>query len=144
MTAPAALTGTIAKIGPGALIVGAIGTAVDIATRCSSATIKWKKKADDAEQMLSGDDIAGDTTYTAQLTATVKQGDLSAGGLIAYTWTHKGQQVPFVYQPYGDGPAITGELVIDPIDAGGAVGTKPTSDLTWDCVGEPELVDDLA
>lgn len=144
MTTPVALAGAVRKVGPGLLEIGSTGSLVDLATRCSSATIKWKKDAEDSELMLSGDTVAGDVTYTAQLTAKVKQGDLTAGGLIDWSWRHKGQQLPFRYQPYDDNPAIEGELIVDPIDAGGDVGTKPTSDITWDCIGEPELVDDLA
>lgn len=142
MTAPPTVPrigGEVRKIGPGLLQIGEAGTAVDLAARCSGATIKWKKDAEDSEQMLSGDIEAGDTTYSAQLTAKLKQGDLSASGLVAFTWTNKGTQLPFVYRPYSDGPSITGELVVDPIDAGGDVGTKPTSDITWDCIGEPVL-----
>ena len=32
---------------------------------------------------------------------------------------------------------------VSPLDIGGDVGKKNTSDLKWACVGEPELVDDL-
>jgi hypothetical protein len=142
--AAAALAGQVRKIGPGLLEIGSTGSLVDLATRCSSATIKWKKNAEDSELMLSGDTVAGDVTYTAQLTAKVKQGDLTTGGLIAWSWLHKGEQLPFTYQPYGTGPAIVGDLVVDPIDAGGDVGSKPSSDITWDCIGEPGLSDDLA
>lgn len=139
MTSPTKIGGAVKKVGPGLLSIGDVGSAVDIATRCSSATIKWKKDAEDSELMLSGDTEAGDVTYTAQLTAKVKQGDLSASGLVAFTWTNKGAQLPFVYRPYADGPFIVGELIVDPIDAGGDVGSKPTSDITWDCIGEPSL-----
>jgi hypothetical protein len=38
---------------------------------------------------------------------------------------------------------VTGTITLDPIDIGGDVGKKNTSDLTWDCVGEPELADSL-
>lgn len=135
--------GTVRKLGNGLLQIGAAATAVDLAVRCSSATIKWKKDADDSEEMLSGDVEAGDVTYTAQLTAKVKQGDLSSSGLVAFTWSHKGEQLPFTYRPYSDGAEIVGELVIDPLDVGGDVGSKPTSDIAWDCIGEPDLADDL-
>lgn len=146
MTAPAPtrIGGVVRKLGDGLLVIGSAGTAVDLAARCSSATIKWKKDADDSEEMLSGDVEAGDVTYTAQLTAKLKQGDLSASGLVAFSWLHKGVQLPFTYRPYADGPAIVGQLVVDPLDVGGDVGTKPVSDITWDCIGEPDLgADDL-
>jgi hypothetical protein len=34
--------------------------------------------------------------------------------------------------------------VVDPLDVGGDVGKKNTSDLKWACVGEPTLIDDLS
>jgi hypothetical protein len=36
-----------------------------------------------------------------------------------------------------------GTCRVDPIDYGGDVGAKNTSDVTWDCVQLPELSDDL-
>jgi hypothetical protein len=51
--------------------------------------------------------------------------------------------VPFTFTPYAGGRSITGELKVGPLDVGGDVKKKNTSDLKWGCVGEPELVDDL-
>lgn len=142
----AALAGTIAKVGPGTLTIGAAGTSVELSTRVKKAIVKWNKKADDGETMLSGDVVAGDTNYTAQLTATVKQGDLTTAGLVAWSWANMGKQFPFTYNPYSTttGRQVAGILTVDPIDVGGEVGEKPDSDISWDCVGIPTLVDDLA
>jgi len=137
---------TVRKLGPGALAIGSVGSSVDFAPRCTSAKVTWKVDSSDDVQVLSGDTEAGDRTYTATLEATVYQDDLyaGAGGLVDWTWAHKGTQVPFTYTPYTGGRAITGELIVDPLDVGGDVGKKNTSDVKWACVGEPELVDDLS
>jgi hypothetical protein len=143
VTAPAALPGTVKKMGPGVLTVGAVGAPLDFSGRCTKASVTWKVDTSDDVVVLSGATIAGDRTYTATLEATVYQDDLTAGGLIDYSWAHKGQTVPFTFQPYAGGRAITGELTIDPLDVGGDVEKKNTADLKWGCVGEPELTDDL-
>lgn len=143
MTSP---TPTVRKLGPGALAIGAVGTSLDFAARCTSAKIAWKVDTTDDLPTLDGGTISGDRTYTATLEATVYQDDLypGPGGLVDYTWTNKGSQVPFTYTPYSGGRAITGELVVDPLDVGGDVAKKNTADIKWGCVGEPELVDDLS
>lgn len=142
MTSP---TPSVRKLGPGALAIGAVGSSVDFAPRCTSAKVTWKANTSDDVPTLSGDVVAGDRTYTATLEASVFQDDLypGVGGLVDWTWAHKGQQVPFTYTPYSGGRAITGELIVDPLDVGGDVGKKNQSDIKWDCVGEPDLVDDL-
>jgi hypothetical protein len=140
VTAP---TPTVRKLGPGTLTVGAVGSPLDFSGRCTSVAVTWKVDTEDDVPLLSGGVEAGDRTYTATLEATVYQDDLSAGGLIDYSWSHKGAVVPATFTPYTGGRAITGQLVIDPLDVGGDVGKKNTSDLSWAFLGEPELTDDL-
>jgi hypothetical protein len=116
---------------------------VDFATRCTAAAVRWSKDAEDNVPLLSGGVEAGDVTYTAALEATVYQDDLTEGGLVDYTWANKGAVVPFTYTPFSGSRAISGEVTIDPLDVGGDVGKKNTSDIAWACLGEPVLVDDL-
>jgi hypothetical protein len=134
----------INKLGPGSLVVGSAGSTVDLAAQCQSATVSWKVDTEDDQLTLSGATLAGDRTYTATLEAKLFQDDLSVGGLVDWSWTHKGDQLPFTYTPYSGGRAITGDVIVDPLDAGGDVGKKNTSDIKWGCVGEPTLVDDLS
>jgi hypothetical protein len=65
------------------------------------------------------------------------QDDLTAGGLVDYSWAHKGEQVPFTFTPYAGGRSITGELIVDPLDVGGDVGKKNTSDIKWAAWASP-------
>jgi hypothetical protein len=64
------------------------------------ASVTWKVDTEDDTPVLSGGVLAGDRTYTATLEATVYQDDLTAGGLVDYSWANKGTQVPFTYTPY--------------------------------------------
>jgi len=139
MTSP---TPTVRKLGPGVLTVGSAGSPVDFSNRCKAARVTWGVDTSDDTPMLDGSTSAGDRTYTATLEATLEQDDLYPGGIIDYSWAHKGTEQPATFTPYG-GRSITGTVVVDPLDVGGDVGSKNTSDLKWAFVGEPELVDDL-
>ena len=141
MTTPTP-TPTIRKLGPGVLKVGTVGSPLDFSGPATSATVVPDVDSDDDVLVLSGSTIAGDRTYTASLKATVYQDDLVAGGLIRYSWDHKGEQVPFTFTPYGNDLSVTGQLTIDPLPIGGEVGKKNTTDLEWACVGFPTIVDD--
>jgi len=137
---------TVRKLGPGSLAIGAVGSSVDFAPRCTSAKIVPKVDTSDDVPVLDGSTVAGDRTYSATLEATVYQDDLypGPGGLVDFSWANRGLQVPATYTPYAGGRAITGELIVDPLEIGGDVGKKNTSDLKWAFVGFPELVDDLS
>lgn len=133
----------VRKLGPGTLTVGAIGSPVDLAPRCTKASVTWKVDTSDDVVTLAGSTIAGDRTYTATLEATLYQDDLRAGEIVDFSWVNKGQQYPAQYQPFDGGRVITGEVIVDPIDYGGDVAKKNTSDIKWAFVGEPTLEDDL-
>jgi hypothetical protein len=130
------------KMRQGTLTFGATG-GVDASTLITKAGTKWKADSDDPVEVLSGAMIAGDRTYTCQLTFTAYQDDMEDGGLIAYSWAQKGAEVPFTFTPAAGGRQVVGTAIVDPLDVGGDVGAKNTTDVTWDCVGEPELADDL-
>jgi hypothetical protein len=136
---------TVRKLGPGVLTVGAVGSPLDFSGRCTTVKIVPKVDTEDDTPVLSGGVEPGDRTYTATLEATVLQDDLYAGpgGLVDYSWAHKGEQVPATFTPYTGGRSISGELIVDPLDIGGEVGKKNTSDIKWAFVGFPDLIDDL-
>lgn len=127
------------KVGPGTLTIGAVGTPLDFTAQVTAASVVWKKNKEDNTPVLSGEEVDGDVDYTATLKATVFQ-DLSDDGLVDYTWSHKGEVVPFTFSPStAAGKSITGNVTVDPLDVGGDVKKKATSDLEWDCSGEPIL-----
>lgn len=132
------MPGTATKLGPGTLIIGETATTLDMSCQLSAAKVEWDKDKEDDTEVLCGESIAGGTTYTAKLTGTVLL-DLSPTGMVDYTWTNKGMQVPFVFVPNtAAGQQVTGDLTIDPLDVGGDEVKKNMSvDFEWDCVGEP-------
>lgn len=140
MTAPLPIA---EEMGPGVVAVGAVGTSIDITAQVQKAVVAWKGNAADSKKVLTGATVGGGKTYTATIALTVFQDDLRSGGMIDFTWAHKGEEHPITFTPTNGGRSITGVITVDPIDYGGEFGAKNSSDITWDFVGDPELSDDL-
>lgn len=133
------------KLGPGTLTFGATGSVLDMTTQVTSAKVSPTVDSEDSVTTLSGDTLGGARTYGADLEVTAVQDDLATDGMIAWSWAHKGEDVPFTFTPNTAlGVAVTGIVTVDPISIGGDVGAKNTSDFTWACVGFPALGEDLA
>lgn len=131
------------EMGPGTLSIGAVGSVLDMTAQVTKCAVAWKADAADSAKVLSGATVGGGRSYSATVSITVYQDDLEAGGMVDYSWSHRGDEVPFTFVPRTGGRGVSGVLTVDPIDVGGDVGAKNTADITWDCVGEPELTDDL-
>lgn len=131
------------RMGPGTLTIGAVGSPVDFTAQVTACTVAWDKEQEDAQKTLSGEELRGEITYSASLNATLIQ-DLTDAGLVEWSWANKGSDHPFSFEPStAVGKPITGVVTVDPIDVGGEVGTKPTSDIEWSCVGEPTIAPGL-
>lgn len=127
------------RVGPGSLKLGKDDDELEISQQVKALTVSWDKDKEDDDNVLSGDTIAGEATYTATVAGTVNQ-DLVKDGFLAMTWNRKGEVVPFVYVPNSDRQAtVTGKLVLDPLDIGGDVKARATAEFEFDCEGEPKL-----
>lgn len=124
------------KLGPGELLIGETGTELDLSAQMTAVTIVWENDEGDAVNVLSGESLPGDDNFSASLEGTVMQ-DMSAAGVIDWTWSNKGRVVPIVFRPTGDTAKVAGRVKVLPVDLGGEVNIKNTSDLTWTFVGEP-------
>lgn len=132
------------KLGPGELVIGETGAPLDCSSQVTACRIAWSVDTEDDVPVLSGEVLEGDDTFSASLSATFLQDDLAATGLIRYSWTHKGEQVPFRFTPSSAiGAAISGVIKLTPLDVGGDAATKNTSEVEWGCVGEPVIADDV-
>ena len=77
------------------------------------------------------------------LTGTLVQ-DLTEAGMFDYTWTNKGDEVPFSFVPStAAGREVTGVCRIAPLNMGGDVKKKNTTDFTWAIIGDPVLGETL-
>lgn len=129
------------KLGPGSLMIGEVGTAVDYAAQITGCTVSWDKDKEDDTPVLSGGLLAGDTTYTASLSGNLFQDLGAAAGLVEFSWTNKGLEFPVTFVPStAAGKEVTGVIIMDPIDVGGDEAKKrPRSDFEWSFVGEPTI-----
>ena len=131
----------VTKFGPGTLEIGEVGTEVDISCQVINAQIEWDKDKDDDVLVLCGETVAGSTIYTANLTGEMFTDVADAAGILALSWSNKGDTVPFTFVPNTEaGTSAAGFLVLDPLVFGSdEPKANMTSDFTWACVGEPAL-----
>lgn len=124
-------------LGPGTFNFGSAGSNLDMSCQLTAITISAEGESEDAVMTLCGDRVAGARDYNWTVAGTTFQ-DLDENGVIDYTWKHAGKEVPFKFIPAeGSKAAITGRLIVDPIQLGGDVGKKNTSDFEFACVGTP-------
>lgn len=128
-------------VGPGTLVFGEVGSDAEFEAQVTSAIVEWSVDSEDDEYVLSGDVVAGDDTFTATISGSLFQ-DIKASGINTWSWTHKGEVVPFVFIPNTVvDRQVSGECKIVPLSVGGDVKKKAKSDFEFACVGEPALGD---
>jgi hypothetical protein len=130
------------RLGPGTLTIGDTVTPFDASCQLENGVVAWDKDKDDDIRVLCGDTVAGATTYTSTFSGTFLQDLADEAGLVAFTWEHKGEALPFEFVPNTEaGATVTGTIVVDPLDVGSDddYGAVMESDFEWDLVGEPLL-----
>lgn len=125
------------KLGPGTLNLGEVGSPLEISCQLTNAVLTPDKDTEESVTVLCGDTIPGASTYQWKLTGTALA-DLTAGGIVDYTWTNQNTIVTFTFVPNtAAGASFTGELILDPLAVGGDSGKNMSADFEWDCVGSP-------
>lgn len=132
------------KLGPGVLTLGS--GPLDASSQANKIEIQFEENVEtqDAIPVLSGEELAEEETpsYKAKLVATFVQDTLADSGLIAYSWDHAGENVPFTFEPNSAlDRQVTGTVCVMPINIGGEVKKRNTSDVTMRCIGMPALGD---
>lgn len=129
------------KMGPGTLRLGSVGAEVDYSAQVTACRLAWSVERGDSTPVLSGEELPGEIDWSATLSGTFLQ-DLDVDGIVDFTWSAKGTDVPFQFVPAtAEGREVTGTITITPLDIGGDAKTRPTSDFEWSCVGEPQFGD---
>lgn len=128
------------EVGPGSLTIGPPEALKSLSSQITSARITPKVDTSDPIHVLSGESAAGDRTESWELSGTLVQ-DLGAlDGTTEWLFTHRGEPMPFAYVPSTTaGRRISGSLVVEAIEMGGDVKTKPTSDFTFVLIGSPAI-----
>lgn len=134
------------KLGPGELNFGSGGSKVAAAqvTNCRLTPTETVSGATtgDAVKVLSGEELAGDTTsgtrtITWKLEGTVIQ-DLGATSLTKYTFDNAGDLIEFEFIPSTvEGDSFAGEVYMVPLQIGGDVDVRNTADFSMDVDGDP-------
>lgn len=128
------------KVGPGTLTLGT-GPGVQFQAQVRSMTVQVSEnvKTQEAVPMLSGEQLAEEETASYKYALAVSfQQDLADAGIVDYTWTNEGQSVAFEYVPNTvEAASVEGTCRIVPINIGGDADTRPSSDVTFQCIGKP-------
>lgn len=130
------------KLGPGTLKLGDDTTGLTLDCQLINGVVSWDNDTSDDITVLCGDKVPGSRTYTSTFAGTFLQDLTDEAGITGFSWTHKGEQVPFEYVPNtAAAVTCTGTVIIDPIDFGSTddYGTPMQSDFEWDLVGDPVL-----
>lgn len=126
-------------VGPGTLTIGASGSLQDFSAQATSVKLTPSVDNGDPINVLSGEQVAGDRSESFTLDGTFLQ-DLGADSLTEWLFTNRGTEQPFVFVPStAAGRQISGSLIVEAIDIGGDVKTKPTSDFSFVIVGAPAI-----
>lgn len=129
----------IHKLGPGTLVLGSVGTQLDMSCQLTNFKVAAEADAEDSEPTLCGDDVAGARVYTWTASGTVFQ-DIEVDGVIDFTWKNAGVEMPYKFVPDSAGTAaVTGRIIIDPLEFGGDVNTKNKSEFEWAHAGAPNF-----
>lgn len=127
------------KLGPGTLTIGETGSGQEMAKQSTAVAIEPSYSDGDRQIVLSGDVDQEAAEWEGTLTATFFQ-DYEAAGLLAWTWEHDGETLPFTFQPNSAaGFEVSGEVVIRPATIGGDVDTENTSEVEWSLPKKPTI-----
>lgn len=115
--------------GPGTVTIGS--GPLDISCQITNALVECNVDTSDSVDVLCGEQLAGDDTYTWTFKGNVVQ-DIDAAGFVAYTWANKGTFQPFKFVPStAAGRQVSGFIKIRPITLGGDVKSRPQSDFEF-------------
>ena len=127
------------KLGPGTLTIGETGSGQEIAKQATAVAIEPSYSDGERQIVLSGDTDQEAGEWEGTLTATFFQ-DYANDGLLAWTWEHDGETLPFTFTPNSTaGFTVTGTVVVRPATIGGDVDTENTSEVEWALPEKPAI-----
>lgn len=128
------------KLGPGTLTIGATGSGLEFAKQTTEIAVEPSYSDGDRQIVLSGDTDQEDAAWEGTLTGTFFQ-DYDMAGLVAWTWEHDGEIMPFTFSPNtsGVGFEVSGEVKVRPVTIGGEVDTENTSEFEWTLPDKPAI-----
>lgn len=132
---------TAQKLGPGTLSLDEAGTMKEFTSQITNA--RWTPSVDqeDPIPVLSGEEIADDPDFTSVLAGTFLQ-EYGSEALVTWCYQNRGKVVDFTFTPRTDSVlTITGQCQVIPVEVGGDVKTRNTSDFEFPVIGDPTFDD---
>lgn len=124
------------KLGPGTLTIGAEANLMTFSSQTRSCKLTPSVDTEDSFYVLSGEQQEGDRTESWALTGTFVQDFGATESTTEWLFTHRGERHPFIFIPStAAGRRVSGELIVEAIDIGGDVMTRPTSDFEFTVFG---------
>lgn len=130
------------RTGPGTLTFGETGTPTEFGAQCTNVRLSPSVNEEDTITVLSGEEIAGDDTIDWTVAGTLLQ-SFDKAGLIHWCYENRLTTVPFKFIPNNEESEYgwQGSAKIVPLEVGGDVKTRNTSDFEFKCIGEPTPYD---
>jgi hypothetical protein len=130
------------RLGPGSLKFGTTGTAQEFAAQCTNVKLSPSLNEEDPIDVLNGEALDGDDTITYTLGGTLLQ-SYEKAGLLHWAFTNALAVLDFDFVPnnvesdYG----WKGKAKIVPLEVGGDVKKRNTSDFEFKVIGDPVTYD---
>ena len=130
----------ILTVGPGKLSIGSDALIQQFESQVTSVKLVPNTETEDAINVLSGEQVAGDRSESFTLEGSMLQDFGDANSRTEWLFSHRGEEHPFSFQPNNSkGKKITGTLVVEAIEIGGDARTKAQSDFEFQVIGAPVI-----
>lgn len=131
----------IRTLGPGSLTIGAAGSPRQFGAHVTNIVLTPSTDSDDDIYLLDGSTEDGQDTTTYELSGKLLQA-YDFDSLETFIFNNRGQKLPFVFIPANNGgQSWSGIVKIRPVEIGGDVKKKNTTDFKFPLVGDPTLAE---
>lgn len=132
---------TATVIGAGTLTLGEISSITAMDHQVTSVVLKPSAKQSESRRVLSGGEIAGDREESFKLEGKIVQDFGNPESLTEWLFNHRGEEMSFTFTPNSaKKKTVKGRLIVEAIDIGGDVNSKPESPFSFALVGPPAIV----
>lgn len=91
----------------------------------------------DSLEVLSGDTITPEDETTWSLAIGAVQDFDDPAGFVNFAMSNAGEVVPYTWKPNPDAPTYAGTVRVRPVEIGGDVNKRLTTDAAWPCQQDP-------
>ena len=130
---------TAHKLGPGFLKFGETASEREFGASVTRAELTPSWADDDPIPVLSGDEYSEPGTFEGTISGEFLQ-EYGVDSLLAWTWEHTGETMPFTFTPRSDQVmTFTGQCIVTALKVGGDVKTANTTEFEWRVLELPTI-----